>query len=191
MSYEGFEVHVCANGHRFGWDAYNKPEDRSCPHCKAKAAWSCSVDQTNGEYRAPDLEKAAPAPTCDHCHQTTGPVTYKIPDASVKAVHIGPTLKTVFLVKRANLSGAERRAWFDEDLDNFRIELEAFDAWFDEREDGNGRKQPCYSYLAYAVGVYVWPQDVKDMEALDCVERIQDGERELVFEKESDEDENL
>lgn len=44
MSYEGYEQHICRNGHRFDADCYSTGP--TC-HCGAKPFWSNSVDQTN------------------------------------------------------------------------------------------------------------------------------------------------
>lgn len=56
MSYEGYEEFICPNGHHWGVDAsvfnYGNLEEREqayvCPHCKEKAKYACSVDETNG-----------------------------------------------------------------------------------------------------------------------------------------------
>lgn len=44
MSYEGYEQHICENGHRF--DIYND-ESPKCYHCGAASVWYNSVDDTN------------------------------------------------------------------------------------------------------------------------------------------------
>lgn len=46
MSYEGYDQHICHNGHRFDEDCYS---DHPTCHCGAKSFWSNSVDQTNGD----------------------------------------------------------------------------------------------------------------------------------------------
>jgi hypothetical protein len=46
MSYEGYEQHLCQNGHRFD---VHLGETLSCPECEAPSAFCNSVDQTNGE----------------------------------------------------------------------------------------------------------------------------------------------
>lgn len=56
MSYEGYEEFICVNGHYWADDALSlmhasNSEKKSalvCPHCKKKAQYTCSVDQTNG-----------------------------------------------------------------------------------------------------------------------------------------------
>lgn len=49
MSYEGYEQHICANGHRYDgmWNPVAALRDQ-CP-CGAKSAWHNNVDQTRGE----------------------------------------------------------------------------------------------------------------------------------------------
>jgi hypothetical protein len=48
MSYEGYEQHLCQNGHLF--DNYDiLSESLSCPECKAPSVFYNLVDQTNGE----------------------------------------------------------------------------------------------------------------------------------------------
>jgi len=89
MSYEGYEVFVCLDGHRWSHDVYDPGRSRSCPYCQKDAAWSCSVDQTNCEYEGPKLEIAEQAPTCKCCGQTTGPARYVVPGPEVKAVYVG------------------------------------------------------------------------------------------------------
>lgn len=87
MSYEGYEMYVCSQGHRWSYDVYARPlEDNRCPHRKETPAWSCSIDQTNREETEPTLEVAEAAPTCKSCGQTTGPVRYVIPGPDVRAV---------------------------------------------------------------------------------------------------------
>lgn len=89
MSYEGYEVFVCPDGHRWGYDVYDIQKAQVCPHCQKEPAWSCAVDTTNGEYVPPELEVAEEAPTCECCGQTTGPVRYKVPGPEVKTVYVG------------------------------------------------------------------------------------------------------
>lgn len=50
MSYEGYEEHICKNGHRFILnDIYNISEDEKiiCPHCEEISAFFNGVDCTN------------------------------------------------------------------------------------------------------------------------------------------------
>jgi hypothetical protein len=89
MSYEGYEIYVCSNGHRWSRDVYDCYGDNPCPHCGADVAWSCSVDCTNGDYDSPELELVEHAPVCKCCGQTTGPAVYKIPGPEVQAVYVG------------------------------------------------------------------------------------------------------
>ena len=47
MSYEGYEEHICKNGHYFTSDPFYFDDVPNCPYCKVPAAWTNSVDQTN------------------------------------------------------------------------------------------------------------------------------------------------
>jgi hypothetical protein len=77
MSYEGYNVYLCALGHRWTADFYN--DNRECPHCTGQPVWSRGVDQTNGDGEDPELKVETPAPQCESCGQPTGPVRYVIP----------------------------------------------------------------------------------------------------------------
>ena len=93
MSYEGYELFVCANGHKWSWGAFSyikTGEKDDCPHCEAKAVWSCAIDQTNCEYIEPTLEMVEPPPLCKCCGQATGAARYKIPGPEIEAVYVGP-----------------------------------------------------------------------------------------------------
>ncbi len=85
MSYEGYEVWLCANGHRATFDCYVAPDEKEwrC-HCGAARAWWCAVDQTNGEGEEPNLIVAQEATvnTCACCgHRTWATMeTYVIPE---------------------------------------------------------------------------------------------------------------
>lgn len=85
MSYEGYEVWLCSNGHRHTFDCYQTPDwkEWACPHCGTPVAWMESVDETNCEPRPTRLTVDHPAVTkrCEHCGVTTelAPVEYKIP----------------------------------------------------------------------------------------------------------------
>jgi hypothetical protein len=46
MSYEGYEQHICAKGHRFDCDVWSA--DKTC-HCGAESVFQNDVDQTNDE----------------------------------------------------------------------------------------------------------------------------------------------
>ena len=84
MSYEGYEVWLCANGHRHFFDCYDAPEAKSwrC-HCGAAVAWEYAVDQTNGPGDEPDLTiaKAAVFKSCACCgnRSQVEEATYVIP----------------------------------------------------------------------------------------------------------------
>lgn len=85
MSYEGYEIYLCEQGHRWSRDVYS-PDAPNCPHCDGPRVWQCSIDQTNGHPGEPKLEVAEEAPTCDVCRQTTGPVRYVVPEHNVTVV---------------------------------------------------------------------------------------------------------
>ena len=81
MSYEGYDIHLCALGHRWETDAYQ--DTGTCPYCDGAAIWSCQVDCTNGPGDEPDLEvlrkaKTEKCPECDHV-KVIEPTRYKIP----------------------------------------------------------------------------------------------------------------
>lgn len=87
MSYEGYEIWLCCNGHMSEFDCYMTP-DRSawaCPvaGCGLPLAWFGDVDQTNGEGKRPRLKIATPRQTkrCNHCgvESVVAPETYVIP----------------------------------------------------------------------------------------------------------------
>lgn len=52
MSYEGYEQHICKNGHYFNnYDIYSvmfSDDPVKCSYCQAPSAWRNCVDQTNG-----------------------------------------------------------------------------------------------------------------------------------------------
>jgi len=49
MSYEGYYVYYCENGHKvITKDAYDSPPDGPCPICKSKEYLFDSIDLTNG-----------------------------------------------------------------------------------------------------------------------------------------------
>ena len=74
MSYEGYEMYLCANGHymiegaRYMWD----DEPQVCEICEAPIIWFCSVDQTNDGGVAPVLIEHEPekTETCRCCGHT-------------------------------------------------------------------------------------------------------------------------
>jgi hypothetical protein len=53
MSYEGYEQHICENGHRFNTEAgyayFGDDNPPACPYCGAKSVFCNCVDQTNCE----------------------------------------------------------------------------------------------------------------------------------------------
>lgn len=85
MSYEGYTIYLCANGHKFSYDVYNDPFEYSgiCPICVEKIAWRYGVDQTNGPGEEPvfDVHTYEERSSCEHCGATKAvkPATYKIP----------------------------------------------------------------------------------------------------------------
>jgi len=56
MSYEGYDQVLCENGHYYTYDCWEfwEPNGWECPTCGAKAAWSNSVDITNGSWEMDD-----------------------------------------------------------------------------------------------------------------------------------------
>ena len=88
MSFEGYELFVCPDGHRWSQDVYDSHPEK-CPHCSKGPAWSCLIDQTNGDEREPKLELVEEAPVCSCCGQTTGPARYKVPGPEVRSVYVG------------------------------------------------------------------------------------------------------
>lgn len=94
MSYEGYEQHLCGNGHLWAIDAYDgqvydsfingestdsKPK---CPHCNGASVFFHSVDTTNDEGETYPFEEITSEvrETCNFGHvHVTKPATYKIP----------------------------------------------------------------------------------------------------------------
>jgi hypothetical protein len=64
MSYEGYVVWLCENGHRHTYDCYNPPDNCVCS-CGASRVWSESVDQTNDEGHPTRLRVKQKAVMCD------------------------------------------------------------------------------------------------------------------------------
>lgn len=91
MSYEGSEQILCKNGHYHWCDCYSFHEESwQCHICGAEAAWTNSVDETNGSdpktghgYGYIELEMATPIETCvcPECkiRHIIRAATYKIP----------------------------------------------------------------------------------------------------------------
>ena len=85
MSYEGFEQHLCTNGHYWEEDSSYAETDNVCPFCKTPSVWYNCVDETNCEgvgYIPMQALLVTPAikQTCNlgHEHVIT-PEVYRIP----------------------------------------------------------------------------------------------------------------
>jgi hypothetical protein len=90
MSYEGYDVHLCALGHMFrSDDAWDKPK---CPWCQEDGVYRIMVDETNGadpetglcpgedRVNALEVEEAEQTAVCNMGHQhITLPARYRIP----------------------------------------------------------------------------------------------------------------
>ncbi|KKN38274.1 hypothetical protein LCGC14_0755130 [marine sediment metagenome] len=91
MSYEGYTVYLCCNGHRNYYDAYDDTSVE-CEDCGAAAAWRYDVDQTNDSGMEPVLVEHKPAktehcPTCGHGKQVAEQ-RFELPEnAGVLLVH--------------------------------------------------------------------------------------------------------
>ena len=86
MSYEGYEMYLCANGHLELGDSlsgYFGEEPQNCTVCKEPLVWCYSVDQTNDGGVAPQLVEHKPekVETCECCGHTrvTEEATFCIP----------------------------------------------------------------------------------------------------------------
>jgi hypothetical protein len=91
MSYEGYEQHICAAGHRFNIDCVSQFDDEDnppCDWCNEESVFCNPVDQTNcesfGEIQADDWLKLRLTPQvieeCNLGHEhLTKPATYRIP----------------------------------------------------------------------------------------------------------------
>ncbi len=68
MSWEGYEIHLCRNGHKF--QAASSYDFATCPTCGAETAWVAVVDQTNDSGVEPllVLERASVLEECPCCH---------------------------------------------------------------------------------------------------------------------------
>jgi hypothetical protein len=91
MSYEGYEQHLCENGHYYTRDAdYSYGEPSPCPYCNAKCAWINCVDQTNGPSQGLiDMKNLLVTPevveTCNLGHKhITKQAIYRIPSKEEK-----------------------------------------------------------------------------------------------------------
>lgn len=89
MSYEGYEQHVCQNGHRFDtWCSFmfDDDEHEKCPDCGANSVYINAVDDTNCdqcghiEDWSSLLLTATEVQVCNlgHTHVTKN-ATYKVP----------------------------------------------------------------------------------------------------------------
>lgn len=92
MSYEGYEEHLCKNGHRFSIPcqyAFGDMEEVKCQFCNEHSVWFNAVDQTNcdeyGAIQEADWEKFLIEPTktetCSSCNHTKviSEARYRIP----------------------------------------------------------------------------------------------------------------
>src|SRR5208282_6292536 len=100
MSWEGYGVGLCKNGHKNHLQQYiSDYGDNFCGTCKELVVWEDWVDQTNGcdmicdgtrktcpAHEIP-LEEATPAlyKECRECHhkELVTPPTYKVPNIEV------------------------------------------------------------------------------------------------------------
>ena len=82
MSYEGYNIFLCVNGHRNDWDCMDGTPG-TCEDCGASIAWTYAVDQTNDSGVEPALveHKSAETETCECCSHTkqVAEETYVIP----------------------------------------------------------------------------------------------------------------
>ena len=82
MSYEGYNMFLCAKGHHNDYDAYDAfPVE--CEDCGAPIVWAYAVDCTNYTPVEPVLveHEAAQTETCECCKHTRelAPETYCVP----------------------------------------------------------------------------------------------------------------
>lgn len=89
MSYEGYEIWLCKNGHRHAYDCYDTPlqEEWACdvPDCGEKLSWWEAVDETNFEGEPTTLKiKEEHRCTCKECgnEHHSKEVTFEIPTKS-------------------------------------------------------------------------------------------------------------
>lgn len=110
MSYEGFEQHICENGHLFEkvCDYAFCETESKCPTCNAKSVWYNAVDQTNGEeygvILAGEWER------------------FKLSDGVVKVLNCGcpHTIKKATYRVPSPDEVKEIRSWYDIDKDVWR-----------------------------------------------------------------------
>lgn len=88
MSYEGYEQHICQNGHYFETDCSYFSNSELCPWCQATSAFINSVDCTNGDNDGIILDSVwdeflicpAVKQTCNLGHEhIVRQATYRIP----------------------------------------------------------------------------------------------------------------
>ena len=88
MSYEGYEQHICTNGHRFEVDAYDFEDDEPKCWCQADSVFCNCVDDTNAENYGVILPEAwgtleltpEAVQTCNLGYQhITEQATYRVP----------------------------------------------------------------------------------------------------------------
>ena len=86
MSYQGFEVWLCRNGHQHNFDAYDVPNthDWLCPFCGEPVCWVELVDQTNNEGVVTVLVEYEPmvVTACKHCQhmKDVKPARFYVPE---------------------------------------------------------------------------------------------------------------
>ena len=86
MSYEGYEVWLCENGHKATYDCYNHPvpETWTCEHCQAPVGYMMSIDTTNGCGGEENMLRVITPPIMDSCalcqHKSiVSPAVYALP----------------------------------------------------------------------------------------------------------------
>lgn len=123
MSYEGYEMWLCVNGHYNICDAHDYYEEgyEECPDCGGAMAWVYSVDQTNTAGVAPLLwvHESAVTETCECCGHTRelAPETYAIPSNAGRLLEAAdertvPVVNVKFRdVGSGELYDTEEEAW--------------------------------------------------------------------------------
>ncbi len=84
MSYEGYNVLLCAKGHRWDEDVHAARGKGKCPACGGEPVWFWMVDTTNDDGLEPSLKLAADRRvckclTCGDVH-VTEPERFEIPN---------------------------------------------------------------------------------------------------------------
>lgn len=87
MSYEGYEQHICNNGHLYNSPSSIMVDSEHCHICGAQSAWINMVDDTNGESVGIILDFSkfelfpAKTETCNCCgNAKVTPAIYRIPN---------------------------------------------------------------------------------------------------------------